>query len=265
MKTKCLLFLTVVLFVLASFISITPNGNAATKGGQILKYPCVTVRALIKGAPIYGTNGLYFGPDGNLYVASSVGNEIIKMDPNSVCILDRIGQERGVSGPEDLVFGPDGSLYWTEIGTGEIGKLTSDGNYSTVLSSTSSLAGTSPFDKVKDWALTKAPADQDGNYLWLIKTKNEKYLQKIKYGEDLIYEPEVMYGLGWLKSLNIISVCRGVGIDLLVINHDEIKGTFSKTILGSNGIESNKIITQEEAYAEVNDILEELVEQKVLK
>ena len=133
MKMKCMVFLTVVLFVLGSFISVTPNGNAGTKGGPIPKYPGVTVRVLVKGAPIHGANGLYFGPDGNLYVACAVGNEIIKMDPNSGRILDRIGQERKVDGPDDLVFGTEGSLYWTVFGTGDIGKLAPDGSHTTIV------------------------------------------------------------------------------------------------------------------------------------
>jgi hypothetical protein len=57
------------------------------------------------------------------------GNEIVKMDPNSGRILDRIGREHGVFTPDDLTFGPDGSMYWTAILTGEIGKLTPEGEY----------------------------------------------------------------------------------------------------------------------------------------
>ena len=78
---------------------------------QIPKYHGVTVRVLVDGSPIRGSNGLYFGPDGNLYIASCWGHEIIKMDPDSGRILARIGQESGVFSPDDLAFGPDGCLY----------------------------------------------------------------------------------------------------------------------------------------------------------
>jgi len=108
-------------------------GTMFAGGEAIKKYPGVTVRTLVQGAPIHGHNGLYFGPDGNLYLASVGGNEIIKMDPNSGRILDRIGPERGVSSPDDLTFGPDGSLYWTATFTGDIGKLAPDGTHSTVV------------------------------------------------------------------------------------------------------------------------------------
>ena len=79
------------------------------------------------GAPIHGTNGLYFDRHDRLYIASVSGREIVVMDPDSGKILDRIGPERGVESPDDLTFGPDGSLYWTALLTGEVGKLTPDG------------------------------------------------------------------------------------------------------------------------------------------
>ena len=98
-------------------------GGPAAAGG---------VPVLERGAPIHGANGLGFGPDGNLYIASVWGNEIVVMDPNFGTVLDRIGPERGVQTPDDLIFGPDGSLYWTAINTGEVGRLFPDGTKITV-------------------------------------------------------------------------------------------------------------------------------------
>jgi len=92
----------------------------------------VKAKVLAAGSPIHGANGLYFGPDGNLYIGSVFGREIIKMNPNTGKILDRIGPERGVESPDDLTFGKDGSLYWTAIATGEVGKIGPDGKKSTV-------------------------------------------------------------------------------------------------------------------------------------
>ncbi len=109
---------TAVLFV------VLLSGIMFADGKSISKYPGVTVRTLVDGSPLHGSNGLYFGPDGNLYIACFGGNEIIKMDPNSGRILDRIG----VYTPDDLTFGPDGSLYWTTIMTGDIGRLFPDGS-----------------------------------------------------------------------------------------------------------------------------------------
>jgi sugar lactone lactonase YvrE len=112
----------VVLFAVA----LTASMFAGNK--SIPKYPRVTVRTLVQGAPIHGANGIYFGPDGKLYIASAGGNEIIKMDPNSGRILDRIN----AATPDDLTFGPDGLLYYTAIVSGEVHKIAPDGTTITI-------------------------------------------------------------------------------------------------------------------------------------
>ena len=83
---------------------------------------------LVRGAPIHGTNGLAFDDQGQLYVASAMGQEIVVMDPQTGKILERLGPEDRVAGPDDLAFGPDGSLYWTDILSGEVGRRTPDGD-----------------------------------------------------------------------------------------------------------------------------------------
>ena len=85
------------------------------------------LRVMAEGAALHGANGINFGPDGNLYVASVFGMEIVAMDPGDGTVMDRFGPEAGVAGPDDLVFGPDGSLYWTDIMKGEVGRRTPGG------------------------------------------------------------------------------------------------------------------------------------------
>ncbi|MGB5227622.1 MAG: hypothetical protein WBN55_05120 [Eudoraea sp.] len=85
------------------------------------------LETFIQGSPISGANGIDIGPEGNLYIASVTGQEIVVMKENDGEIIDRIGPERGVLGPDDLVFGPDGTLYWTDILTGFVGRMTADG------------------------------------------------------------------------------------------------------------------------------------------
>ena len=75
----------------------------------------VVMKVIAKGATLHGTNGIRFGPDGHLYIASVVGSEIIVMNKLNGKIINRFGPEVGVGFPDDLAFGPDGSIYWTEL------------------------------------------------------------------------------------------------------------------------------------------------------
>ena len=85
------------------------------------------VHVLARGAQVRGANGILFGPDGKLYIASVLTPAIAVMDPESGEIEKRLGPDQGVKGPDDLAFGPDGSLYWTDIVYGEVSRLTPDG------------------------------------------------------------------------------------------------------------------------------------------
>ncbi len=85
------------------------------------------LKTLVKGAALNAANGIDIGPDGNLYIASVNGQNITVMNKNSGKIITRFGPANGVLGPDDLTFGPDGTLYWTDILTGFVGRMTSDG------------------------------------------------------------------------------------------------------------------------------------------
>ena len=85
------------------------------------------LKTLVKGAALNAANGIDVGPDGNLYIASVNGQEIAVMSKNSGKIIQRFGPANGVLGPDDLTFGPDGTLYYTDILTGFVGRLTTDG------------------------------------------------------------------------------------------------------------------------------------------
>jgi hypothetical protein len=65
-----------------------------------------------------------FDSQDHLYVASTLGREIIIIDPKSGKIMKRLGlPEIDLGIPDDLAFGPDGSLYWTSLVSGEVGRL----------------------------------------------------------------------------------------------------------------------------------------------
>ena len=93
-----------------------------------------TVTVLAQGGPLHGTNGVYFGPDGRLYVASVSSATVVALDPETGAILERWGPEDGVQGPDDLTFGPDGSMFWTDFAFGDVGKRTPDGTTTVVAS-----------------------------------------------------------------------------------------------------------------------------------
>jgi len=83
------------------------------------------------GSVLNGPNGLGVGLQGEILASSVLGDEITVHDPESGEILDRIGPERGVHGPDDVVVAPDGTIYWTEILAGNVGLLAPDGTFRT--------------------------------------------------------------------------------------------------------------------------------------
>jgi len=87
-----------------------------------------TLKTLATGAKLHGTNGIYFGPDDNLYIASFYGQNITVMNKQNGKILRQFGVNEGVLGPDDLVFHPDGkSFYYTDIITNYVGRMSLDG------------------------------------------------------------------------------------------------------------------------------------------
>jgi hypothetical protein len=64
-----------------------------------------------------------------VYVASVGDDEITVHDPQTGKLLDRIGPERGVGGPDDLFITDDGTIYWTEIVAVNVGMLKPDDRF----------------------------------------------------------------------------------------------------------------------------------------
>ena len=126
-KSFVKLFFLASLFLTFSCISDTAEFEANPEGFKANKAP--KLKEIARGAILHGTNGIYFGPDDNLYIASFYGQEIIVMNKQNGKIIRRFGLDEGVTGPDDLVFHPDGkSFYFTDILTGFVSRMDLDGN-----------------------------------------------------------------------------------------------------------------------------------------
>jgi DNA-binding beta-propeller fold protein YncE len=73
-------------------------------------------------AEIKGPDGMKFGADGHLYVASQDSNEVHAFDgatgaPLGAFVAAGAG---GLAQPLDVRFGPDGALYAASFGTGQV-------------------------------------------------------------------------------------------------------------------------------------------------
>jgi sugar lactone lactonase YvrE len=112
---------------LLSFTACQEIHELIPQGANKRKNSKVLLQEIATGAPIKSANGINFGPDGNLYVASFGGQEIIVMNSQNGKIIKKIGTDKGVISPDDLTFGPDGSLYWTDINIGFVARMTPQG------------------------------------------------------------------------------------------------------------------------------------------
>ncbi|MCA0933285.1 hypothetical protein LCM02_12555 [Lutimonas saemankumensis] len=104
---------------------LTEESPEANKSKNAIK-----AKEIARGAHIRGTNGINFGPDDVLYIASFYGQEIVAMNNQNGKILNRFGVNGyDVEGPDDLVFHPDGeSIYFTDILTGFVKRMDLNGN-----------------------------------------------------------------------------------------------------------------------------------------
>jgi len=72
------------------------------------------------------SNGITIDSDDILYVTSILKSEIVLMDRETGEVLQRLGADQGVNGPDDVAVAPDGTLYWTNYSSGEACRRTAD-------------------------------------------------------------------------------------------------------------------------------------------
>ncbi|MEU1214478.1 SMP-30/gluconolactonase/LRE family protein [Streptomyces sp. NPDC005791] len=91
-----------------------------------------TAERLNPANPLWGSNGIAFGPDGRLYVAEFLGGRISAVDL-ARGDLDVVVPAGGpVQSPDDLAFAADGSMYIADLVPGRVWRRTPQGGYSLV-------------------------------------------------------------------------------------------------------------------------------------
>lgn len=82
------------------------------------------------GIAPHGINGLDFGPDGALYVASLIGPGIHRLDVARGTLAEVVGAPFGEA--DDVAVAPDGTLAWAALISGEVRARRPDGRLSTL-------------------------------------------------------------------------------------------------------------------------------------
>ncbi|WP_345661302.1 SMP-30/gluconolactonase/LRE family protein [Streptomyces venetus] len=89
-------------------------------------------RRLNSPNPLWGSNGVAFGPDGRLYVAQFLAGQISAVDPATGDVEVVVAQDGPVQSPDDLAFGADGSMYIADLVPGRVWRRGPEGAYSLV-------------------------------------------------------------------------------------------------------------------------------------
>ncbi|SFM50503.1 Sugar lactone lactonase YvrE [Streptomyces sp. cf124] len=79
--------------------------------------------------PLWGSNGVAFGPDGRLYVAQFLAGQISAVDTATGDVEVVVPMDGPVQSPDDLVFGADGSMYIADLVPGRVWRRSPAGEY----------------------------------------------------------------------------------------------------------------------------------------
>ncbi|MFF7656402.1 hypothetical protein ACFZCY_42395 [Streptomyces sp. NPDC007983] len=89
-------------------------------------------RRLNHPSPLWGSNGVAFGPDGRLYVAQYLAGQISAVDPATGDVEVVVPMDGPVQSPDDLAFGADGSMYIADLIPGRVWRRSPEGAYTVV-------------------------------------------------------------------------------------------------------------------------------------
>lgn len=89
------------------------------------------VETVLRSAPIYGANGLAIDKDDHLVIAAINPKAVLVMDTDTGKILEKHTHPL-ITGPDDVSIAKDGSIYYTDIFSGNIGRIAPTGEVSLV-------------------------------------------------------------------------------------------------------------------------------------
>lgn len=89
-------------------------------------------RRLNTPSPLWGSNGVAFGPDGRLYAAQFLAGQISAVDLATGDVETVVPMDGPVASPDDLAFGADGSMYIADLVPGRVWRRGPDGTYTVV-------------------------------------------------------------------------------------------------------------------------------------
>ncbi len=111
---------------------LAPKEKGIKVGGSIVAEPGFAVEQIVVGSGFHTANGVAFGPDGRLFVASVAGESIFAMDLATGAIATIVGPPSGEA--DDLAFSPHGDMIWTAFLEGIVRMKGVDGHISDLAS-----------------------------------------------------------------------------------------------------------------------------------
>jgi DNA-binding beta-propeller fold protein YncE len=90
--------------------------------------------ALVPPGQLTGSNGLRWGPEGELYVAQAFGSQISAVDTRTGAARIVTGADGRIAAPDDLAFDSHGNLYVTEVMNARVSAIRPGGRIDVIAS-----------------------------------------------------------------------------------------------------------------------------------
>ena len=105
---------------------LAPKSDGTKGGASIVVQPGFRLEQIVAGSGFHTANGVAFGPDGRLFVASVAGESIFALDLATGAIEKIVGPPSGEA--DDLAFSPNGDMIWTAFMEGVVRTKGVDGH-----------------------------------------------------------------------------------------------------------------------------------------